>query len=54
MSRPQKIHQPLKASFAAVLESVAMGGGAGKRAAIKLMKQNSKSKSASIPPKKKL
>jgi hypothetical protein len=36
MSRPQKIVPPVKGSFNEILLSVAMGSGAGKRAAIKL------------------
>lgn len=36
MSRPQKIHKPLKGGFHAILVAVAEGGGAGKRTARKL------------------
>jgi hypothetical protein len=36
MSRPQKIIPPIKGSFNNILRAVAMGSGAGKRAAIKL------------------
>ena len=36
MSRPQKIIPPIKGDFNSILKSVAMGSGAGKRAAIKL------------------
>ena len=33
MSRPQKIHKPLKASFSEVLWAVSLGDGKGKKAA---------------------
>ena len=36
MSRPQKIHKPLKGGFEAILIAVAKGSGAGKRTAKKL------------------
>lgn len=36
MSRPQKIHKPLKGGFEEILIAVAKGSGAGKRAANKL------------------
>ena len=36
MSRPQKIHKPIKAPFNTILAAVGMGSGAGKRASIKL------------------
>jgi hypothetical protein len=36
MSRPQKIIPPVKGSFNNILRSVAMGSGAGKRAAREL------------------
>jgi hypothetical protein len=34
MSRPQKIHPPLKGDFSEILAAVAMGGGKGKQATI--------------------
>jgi hypothetical protein len=36
MSRPQKIHKPLKGGFNTILGAVAMGSGVGKRTAKKL------------------
>lgn len=36
MSRPQKVHKPLKADFTTILVAVAEGTGAGKRTARKL------------------
>lgn len=48
MSRPQKIHAPLKGSFNTILSAVALGGGAGKKAAIKLAKQAGKT--AAVKP----
>ena len=38
MSRPQKIHPPLKGDFNSILTAVALGSGKGKRAALKLAK----------------
>lgn len=39
MSRPQKIHPPLKGDFNSILSAVAMGKGKGKKAAINLAKK---------------
>ncbi len=36
MSRPKKMHKPIKGAFNAILTAVAMGSGKGKRAAKKL------------------
>jgi len=36
MSRPQKIHKPIKAPFNSILAAVGMGSGAGKRTATRL------------------
>jgi hypothetical protein len=36
MSRPQKIHKPIKGDFNAILGAIALGSGTGKRAATKL------------------
>jgi len=47
MSRPQKIHQPIKGNFDNILAAVAMGGGKGKAAAHMLQVR----KEAIIPPK---
>jgi len=33
MSRPQKMHQPLKGDFSSILAAIAMGSGKGKKAA---------------------
>ncbi|MGA2540965.1 MAG: hypothetical protein ABSG78_05320 [Verrucomicrobiota bacterium] len=38
MSRPRKMHKPLKGGFNEILAAVAMGSGAGKRAALKLQR----------------
>ena len=43
MSRPQKIHKPIKGAFNNILAAVALGGGKGKKAATKL-EQEKKSK----------
>lgn len=45
MSRPQKIHLPIKGDFNNILAAIAMGGGAGKKAAQKLAKEKFHSKS---------
>jgi len=42
MSRPQKIHPPLKADFNKALAAVAMGSGRGKRAALSLQRNPQK------------
>jgi hypothetical protein len=39
MSRPQKIIPPIKGDFQSILTSVAMGSGAGKRAALRLARE---------------
>jgi hypothetical protein len=39
MSRPQKIHKPIKGAFNSILASVATGTGKGKQAAEKLARQ---------------
>jgi hypothetical protein len=36
MSRPQKIHKPIKGAFNNILASIAMGSGKGKNAAQRL------------------
>ena len=47
MSRPQKVHKPLKGGFEAILAAVATGSGAGKRTARKLQaKAQNKAKKA--------
>lgn len=33
MSRPQKMHQPIKGDFGSILAAIAMGSGKGKKAA---------------------
>jgi hypothetical protein len=33
MSRPQKVHKPIKAGFNTILGAIALGGGTAKRAA---------------------
>jgi hypothetical protein len=40
MSRPQKIHKPIKGDFNNILAAVAMGSGKGKRAASELRARN--------------
>jgi hypothetical protein len=58
MSRPQKIHPPLKADFNRALAAVGMGSGAGKKAAIELQRNPQKppselkARSAQPPAKK--
>jgi len=44
MSRPKKIHPPLKASFSTVLEVIATGSETGKHKIIKVAKRITKSK----------
>jgi len=39
MSRPQKIHPPIKGSFLDILGAVAMGSGKGKKAALRLARK---------------
>ena len=39
MSRPQKIHPPIKCDFNSILGAVAIGSGKGKRTAIKLARE---------------
>jgi hypothetical protein len=54
MSRPQKIIPPVKGNFQSILTSVALGSGAGKKAAIKLAKGNATPSSpVTQPPAKK-
>ena len=62
MSRPQKIHPPLKMEFNRALAAVGMGSGAGKKAAIDLQRNPQRppaelkardAKPASPPPDKK-
>ncbi len=43
MSRPQKMHKPIKGAFNNILASVAAGTGKGKQAADKLAKHPTKS-----------
>ena len=54
MSRPQKIHPPLKVDFNRALAAVGMGSGAGKKAAIELQRNPQKPpaelKARSAPP----
>jgi hypothetical protein len=42
MSRPRKIHPPIKGDFNSVLGAVAMGSGKGKKAAVELHANRSK------------
>jgi hypothetical protein len=51
MSRPQKMHKPLKGSFNLVLSAVAMGSGKGKRAAVRLAKEKEQQREQSEPKK---
>jgi hypothetical protein len=50
MSRPQKIVPPVKGSFQGILTSVALGSGAGKKAAITLAKGNAAPPNPITPP----
>lgn len=43
MSRPRKLHKPIKLDFNSVLGAVALGTGTAKRAAKNAMKQAAKS-----------
>jgi hypothetical protein len=47
MSRPQKMHKPLKGDFNQILAAVAMGSGNAKRAALKAQRQ----KTGALKPK---
>jgi hypothetical protein len=49
MSRPQKKHRPIKGDFNAILGAIAIGSGAGKKAATKLAK-GKRAKIAPIAP----
>jgi hypothetical protein len=48
MSRPQKMHKPIKGDFNTVLAAVAMGSGKGKRAATKLAKKKAAGKELAV------
>jgi hypothetical protein len=50
MSRPQKIIPPIKGDFNAILGAVAMGSGAGKRAALKLARTKQAQSGQVTPP----
>jgi hypothetical protein len=41
MSRPQKIHKPIKGDFSTILGAIGMGSGKGKQAAKELQKNPS-------------
>jgi hypothetical protein len=49
MSRPQKIHKPIKGAFNNILAAVAMGSGKGKRAATELQTRSANIVKASTP-----
>jgi hypothetical protein len=51
MSRPQKIHKPIKGSFNSVLGAVAMGSGAGKRGGSEAVADHSEGITAEITEK---
>jgi len=51
MSRPQKIHKPIRAPFNQILEAVAMGQGKGKAAAKKLARTKGTTGSSEQKPK---
>jgi hypothetical protein len=51
MSRPKKMHEPLKGGFNGILSAVAMGSGKGKSAAMALARKKA-SPSAKSTPKK--
>ena len=53
MSRPQKIHKPLKGGFVNILAAVAMGSGNGKRVAKQLQRKASKPSSGNVESKEK-
>ena len=46
MSRPQKMHKPLRGSFSQILAAVALGNGKGKTAALKLARTAKTAKKA--------
>jgi len=52
MSRPQKIHPPLKGGFNNILASIAIGSGKGKAAAQRLAAHKPAQKPPANPPKK--
>ena len=51
MSRPQKIHKPIKGAFNQILGAVAMGEGKGKAAARKLAQAKQANPPSQTPPK---
>lgn len=56
MSRPQKMHKPLKGNFNSILGAIAIGSGAGKRAANKAAKARAAAQpvcDTALPPKPK-
>lgn len=53
MSRPQKLHKPIKASFNNILSAVGMGSGKGKRAAQTLAREKTACKPIAPPKPKK-
>jgi hypothetical protein len=52
MSRPQKVHPPIKGNFNNILAAVAMGSGKGKMAAQALQVRKEAIAAAKPPPKK--
>jgi len=53
MSRPQKIHKPIKGGFNQILGAVAMGSGRGKQSAIELQRRKEAMRLSSSPTPKK-
>jgi hypothetical protein len=50
MSRPQKIHKPIKGGFNQLLTIIATGSGAGKKAVLKLAREKKRHKSEPTQP----
>ena len=53
MSRPQKIHKPIKGDFDGILGVIGMGSGKGKHTAIELQKRSATAKMSQAKPEKK-
>lgn len=50
MSRPQKIHKPIKGDFNSILGAVAMGSGMGRRTAVRLARSKPQQEKVVRPP----
>ena len=51
MSRPQKMHQPIKGDFSSILAAIAMGSGKGKKTAKSLKARKKISPENQVAPK---